>query len=807
MSDNLAMFGRADGLAAPDAASRRMGALMFCAGLYAMLAQILLLRELLVAFYGNELTLGAALTAWLALIGAGSLAVRPLLRRPASVGLWRLLTGLLAAQAAVLPAQVWLIRVMRIVLGTPFGEYTPFAAMLAGTVLALLPTGLSVGMIFPCACHLLKTGEGGARIVGRLYALESLGSLVAGILFTFAFAQWLTPFASMALAGLAAAGGAALAAPSRAVRRLLLVPLAILVLAAGCPGLLAGLETKSLEARWRAFGALPEGASAAGRLIASVDSRYQNLALIEAHGQTTLYGNGQVLGVFPDPIAGEHKIHFIMAQNPAAAAVLLIGGNPATDIPELLKYPLRRLVHLELDGEIGRLLDAAGGREYRRAVRDPRFFRAAADGPRFVKTSRETFDAIIVDAPAPSTVALNRFYTLDFYRAVRRRLADGGFMYTSVEASEDLRDEAAALTASVRQTLQRVFPRVLIAAGVRNQYFAGMDNSALTFDRQALFERSAGAGLRHRYFRPEYFFNADEISPEKTEFVERRLAGMPAPVNTALRPMTAYYQLRLWSHFSGSRLEGILDGLSRVRFHWAAAGIGLAGLVLLVVGLAAGARRRVAGGTWGRRWARGMLGLVLASTGFCGMALELILIYVFQSLLGYVYARIGLIVAVFMLGLMLGALAAGRRPGSEAGSWRALLGLDVLLLLLAGIVPVLADACLYSPALAGSGAWIEGVIDGAMLLAGWALGAQFVVVVRLLGATGVGRGAAAARANAADLFGAALGGFAVGVVALPLWGVETACLLLVVLKGAGLLAAASARLAVGRKSAVPSPSD
>ena len=72
MSDDLAMHGRADSLAASAGAARRLGALLFCAGLYAMLAQILLLRELLVAFYGNELTLGAALTAWLALIGAGS---------------------------------------------------------------------------------------------------------------------------------------------------------------------------------------------------------------------------------------------------------------------------------------------------------------------------------------------------------------------------------------------------------------------------------------------------------------------------------------------------------------------------------------------------------------------------------------------------------------------------------------------------------------------------------------------------------------------------------------------------------------
>lgn len=214
-----------------------------------------------------------------------------------------------------------------------------------------------------------------------------------------------------------------------------------------------------------------------------------------------------------------------------------------------------------------------------------------------------------------------------------------------------------------------------------------------------------------------------------------------------------------------------------------------------------------AGRSPGRNWSRGMLALVLASTGCCGMALELILVYVFQSLLGYVYARIGLIVAVFMLGLMLGSLAAARRQTPAGGAWRQLLALDLVLLGLAAAVPVLAGSCLHWAALAGAAAWIEAAIDAAVLAVGWVVGAQFVVVVRLLGAAGVSRGAAAAQANAADLFGAALGGLAVGVLLLPLWGVETACLLLVVLKGASLLAVASARLADRRKLAIPDSSD
>ena len=44
----------------------------------------------------------------------------------------------------------------------------------------------------------------------------------------------------------------------------------------------------------------------------------------------------------------------------------------------------------------------------------------------------------------------------------------------------------------------------------------------------------------------------------------------------------------------------------------------------------------------------------IVSTGFAGMALEIILIFAFQNIYGYVYENIGLIIAVFMFGVSLG---------------------------------------------------------------------------------------------------------------------------------------------------------
>ena len=68
-----------------------------------------------------------------------------------------------------------------------------------------------------------------------------------------------------------------------------------------------------------------------------------------------------------------------------------------------------------------------------------------ADPRSFVQTSKERFDVIFVDLPAPTATYVNRFYTVDFFRAGKRILAPGGvFAFRLPAASAYLGDEDAA---------------------------------------------------------------------------------------------------------------------------------------------------------------------------------------------------------------------------------------------------------------------------------------------------------------------------------------------------------------------------
>jgi len=200
-----------------------------------------------------------------------------------------------------------------------------------------------------------------------------------------------------------------------------------------------------------------------------------------------------------------------------------------------------------------------------------------------------------------------------------------------------------------------------------------------------------------------------------------------------------------------------------------------------------------------------MLVLVVAATGLCGMALELILIFIFQALLGYVYSKVGLILAMFMLGLTLGAM--GCVPIlKRSGQWRAMMGMEVILIVEAACIPWLMTMLASGLMNWIPWGWVEALIYCMIAGSGALVGAQFVLVNELLknaapmiagrDTSGSGQGMTAAITNAADLAGAALGGLLVGVFLLPLFGIAVTCFLLAALKMSSLFCLLAARWAI-----------
>ncbi len=781
----------------------RAGIAFLGLGALAIGAQVLFVREMLVPFFGNELIIGALLSAWLTGIALGALAARCGVERITCprIAQWTLFVLALILTIS-LPFQLIALRAIRGFLRIPPGEYAPFGVSVLSAFALLLPTTAVVGAAFPVGCRWLWLADPARRSpVSVLYALESLGSLVGGWAMSFLL---LPRFPVSSILTLLVATGLATAvtlAPKR-FPAWMGGGLAFVVAVAGVmrgPVLQAWQERLD-QLRWRSFGLLrsTHDDRPRTRLVQAADSIYQNLAILETEGQYALYGNGQVLFVFPDALGDETSIHFVMAQKPDARRILMLGGNPVGEVRELLKYPLTRLVHVDLDPTVRALVRSILPADNQRAPEDVRATFVAGDPFAFVRDCPERFDVILARTPEPTTAGASRFYTVEFYRQLKALLAEGGHVVTAVTTSERLQGEAISLGATVYRTLCEVFPVVLVTAEGTHRFFAGTcaarpedpESDGLTFDRDLLADRFRRAGIATEYFQPEYFLGADHIRPEKTERVKALFMESRAPVNTRLQPVAYYYNLLLWTRMGSPRLHAFLRRAGGQRLS-APSGFFVAGglFALGVASFLCRYRRRFP--TACARFARRSMALVILSTGFCGMALEVLLLYIFQNLHGYLYTRMGAIVAAFMFGLMVGA-PSGRFfcRCSLAGRCLGLAGGELLLLILAQAGPF----CIRLADEAG-GAWLsrsEWMIFAAVMLAGWAVGAEFSLANRLFTDAGGSVSVGAAVTDAADHMGAAFGSLFFGVLCVPVWGVEACAHLLAAMKVAGILLVLSA---------------
>ncbi|MGQ9467884.1 MAG: spermine synthase, partial [Anaerolineae bacterium] len=203
-------------------------------GFTTTVAQVLLVRELVAVFYGNELVLGLILAAWLAwgALGAGWSG------RFASDSHQRertaLATGGLALLGLLPALQMLLVRAARGLLRVPPGALVEFGPMMGVVLLSVAPVCLLAGTLFPVLARCLA--EAG-QPAGRAYLWECAGAATGGALFSFLFIRYLDPFQTAALILTVDLAAALLLAPlpsansPRAFLPLALLLLALLLLA------------------------------------------------------------------------------------------------------------------------------------------------------------------------------------------------------------------------------------------------------------------------------------------------------------------------------------------------------------------------------------------------------------------------------------------------------------------------------------------------------------------------------------------------------------------------------------------------
>jgi len=737
--------------------SLRLCAILVLIGFTATVAQIVLMRELMVVFYGNEISLGVMLASWLLWTAIGSSVPGRLVARTSKPA--RLTAALQLLLALLFPATILAVRASRSVVHALPGELLGPAPIFVSCLLTLSAFCLVSGWLFVAGSrfHAHESGSSTSVAVNSVYLLEAAGSALGGILASLILLRSLN---SLQIAFLVSALNL-MAAATLVVRRRSHRLVALLVVAAAwvLVGLPQGgrLESASLARLWPGF-----------RILEARNSVYGHLAVLETGGTRSLFENGVLMFSAPDLATAEESVHFALLEHPAPRSLLLIGGGAGGSLLQALQHPsLERVDYVELDPTVFELAQRYFQEQWAAAHADPRVHVHHADGRLFLKTTSQVFDVIVVNLPAPQTAQLNRFYTSDFFREASEKLADGGVFSFQLHAAEEyLSPDLSAFLRCVVKSLRQAFPVVRTIPGDTVHFFAAKREGVLAADYSELLSRLRSRHLQTSYVR-EYYIPF-RMMPDRVADLEQKIQPQPdTPVNRDLAPIAYYLDVALWSTQFNREYQSIFESIARMRF-----GRLVALATALLLGIAAIIR------SWPRTTARvrATTGFGIAIAGLTMISVEVLLLLGFQAVYGYVYHQLAILIALFMTGMTLGSWW---RLRSAARSLRALTphaGLVRLagLQVLAAMAPVLLFLFFYSLAgIRSSGMLIfasQIVFPAMALLAGALGGYEFALATEVFFAGSPLPQAGIGMLYAIDLLGACVGTLVLSAFLLPLFG-------------------------------------
>jgi spermidine synthase len=317
-------------------------------------------------------------------------------------------------------------------------------------------------------------------------------------------------------------------------------------------------------------------------------------------------------------------------------------------------------------------------------------------------------------------------------RLAKARLNSKGVLSFSVEGYESYLSEPARLrVSSLNNTARSVFAHTLILPG-RKIYFIASD-APLSSDIPGLLIRE---GIKTDYIA-NYF--AGDVSQGRIEAL-MRLMDPRVPVNTDFRPFLMRLAYEHWFAKYSSYPFGFFAVLG-------------AFFILYITRLR-------------------LEEFVLFTTGCINMGSEILTIFLFQILFGFLYVKIGLIVTVYLAGLIPGVILGQRL---KTGMRSCLFHTDCLMALL---LLILLSLLFLSPQ-----GLSEAFFYAFAFLISMLCGVQFPLVA---GASGGGN-TVSARAFSVDLVGAALGNVLLSALLIPFFGIIASCAALIVFKLASII--------------------
>ncbi len=590
---------------------KTISTIYLCAiGFFSILAQVVILRELNVAFYGIELIYVLSFGIWLIGSALGvSIGKRSFIPKSIHIQFLFYLANLLLLSDFIF------IRSIRKSFGSVAGSFLPFFQQIIILLIALIPLSLIAGLLFQwTAKDFLRKNE----TLAKAYAVESAGGVAGGLFSTLSLILRMNNFSTALFCCLILTFAASLSfEKSRITNKFF----SSLIFATIITLYLFNQKIDYYLNLWNhPF------------LIKSIDTPYGRVSISSFENQINVFID-DALAYETGSFDAEEIVHISTLQLDKIDNVLVLGGGFEGIIYELLKLPVKRIDYVEINKE---LIDAVKNYlpENLSSPLKNQKVKIIYDDPRKFLRNRHSYDLILIGMPEPMSAQNNRFYTKEFFLQCYNSLNQTGVLSFRIRSSENIwTNQLKERNKSIFNALKINFKNIIVLPGVI--FIASKKN--LIRDISFLVNRFNERKPETKLILPQYinyiftndrFYEIQKIFNEKSE-----------TINTDLHPVCYAYTTSIWlSKFFPDLSYKNLTFQSPSKNFLITVLIVLFAIFIII-----------------RNYNNLKRMIIVFTAGLTGMILEVILIIIYQNQNGILYRDIGVLLTSFMIGLSLGA--------------------------------------------------------------------------------------------------------------------------------------------------------
>ncbi|MDG5767384.1 hypothetical protein QA596_07905 [Balneolales bacterium ANBcel1] len=764
---------------------RRVRIAIVVMGFSGLVAEVLLLRELMIAFAGIELSIGIILANWLILEAAGCLT----LGRIADKTRYKLeaYTIIAVLFSAAFIAAIFFTRILKNLLGVSIGENVELIPMFYSSFLILLPVCFLHGALFTIGCRIYAMfSVMDASSTGKVYVYETIGTVLGGIICTFLLIPLLHTFeAAFGIALLIIITCLFLMSPfgahrieqtdsPRALTRVMPVGLIVLLLLTGYAligGTTDNIHNRSIDMQWKNH-----------NVVHYENSRYNNISVVERDGQYLFFLDGirELITPEPDIQFVEEFVHLPLLAHPNPRDVLILRGGAGGIINEVLQHPsIRSVEYAEHDPLLIDIIRKHPTPLTESELNDERVHLEHTDGRLYLSKTSGRYDVIFIGVMVPSNLQANRFYTHEFYQLAKKRLNDGGILVIGAPGSLTyMSDEIKNLNSNIFHTLKSVFSHVRVSPGDSKHIYLSSDSEdIMRLDLMEMMDRLERRGILAESMVP--WDIEKKLHAGWQQWFQDYIDGMTTDINYDFRPVGMFYHIAHWNSLHAPGFGKYFNQLDR-------AGLNVVIPVLLIVLMLHFLYRLATG-----RYARAAIPIAIFTSGFAGMIFSLVVIFMFQITYGHVFSWVGLLVAAFMAGAGIGAMYITRIMGDLPSGKRPFLYFEAAIIAFAIALPLIFLAGRALPDTQTSLLFVRILFLAVAFVSGLLVGAQFPLANKLYLNNPDGLSKTAGLIYGSDLLGGWLGGIVGGVLLIPVMGLTGTCITVAMVKLTSFIMVAS----------------